>query len=277
MKKKVLVLSLLFLKTEEKKAMTDNNLLLNLKVLYVEDDEDTREEMQYFLKRRVGKLFVAKDGEDGLRKYQENKPDIIITDLRMPRLDGIEMSKEIRKKDKKCSIIITTAFSDVETVLLAVDIGVDKYVLKPTNTKELLAAMEESALKIFEGKTEGIVLGKNVVLDMNEKKEYENSIQNKIALFIKSKTGKGPKYVKAFIKGNFIEIEAYDGLTQYEKTLLENSKNNHLVNFSREAFYIDRSHDIEKAISEVIKAECFLESVSIDLLKLKDKIIVSIK
>jgi YesN/AraC family two-component response regulator len=262
---------------EEKKAMPDNNLLLNLKILYVEDDEDTREEMQYFLKRRVGKLFVAKDGEDGLRKYQENKPDIIITDLRMPRLDGIEMSKEIRKKDKKCSIIITTAFSDVETVLLAVDIGVDKYVLKPTNTKELLAAMEESALKIFEGKTEGIVLGKNVVLDMNEKKEYENSIQNKIALFIKSKTGKGPKYVKAFIKGNFIEIEAYDGLTQYEKTLLENSKNNHLVNFSREAFYIDRSHDIEKAISEVIKAECFLESVSIDLLKLKDKIIVSIK
>lgn len=257
--------------------MSENNLLLNLKVLYVEDDETTREQMQYFLKRRVGKLFIAKNGEEGLKKYRENKPDIIVTDLRMPIIDGIEMSKLIREKDKKCSIIITTAFSDVETVLLAVDIGVDKYVLKPTNTKELLEAMEESAVKIFEGKNNELLVGKKVLVDINEKKDLENKLQNKIALFIKSKTGKGPKYVKAFIKGSLIEIEAFDALTQYEKTLLENSKNNHLVNFSREAFYLDRDKEIEKIIGEVVKTECFLENVFIDLGKLKDKIIISMK
>lgn len=87
-----------------------------------------------------------------------------------------------------------------------------------------------------------------------------------LELFIKNKTGKGPKYVKAF-----------DALTQYEKTLLENSKNNHLVDFSREAFCLDRDKEIEQIVGEVVKSECFLENVIIDLLKLKDKIIISIK
>ncbi|WP_461205087.1 Na-translocating system protein MpsC family protein [Clostridium sp. DL1XJH146] len=256
--------------------MSENNLLINLKVLYVEDDEETREQMQYFLKRRVGKLFTAKDGEEGFQKYCENKPDIIITDLRMPKVDGIEMSRKIRKIDKKPSIIITTAFSDVETVLLAVDIGVDKYVLKPIDTKELLKAMEESALKLFNGEENTLIIGDKIV-DINSKRDLESKIQNRIALFIKNKTGKGPKNVKAFIKGNLIEIEAYDTLTKYEKTLLEHSKNEHLVSFSREALYLNRDKEIEKIISEIIEVQCILENIAIDLGNDKDKLVISIK
>jgi YesN/AraC family two-component response regulator len=252
------------------------NLLINYKVLYVEDDDFHREQLQMFLKRRVGKLFTAKNGKEGLEVFESQKPDIIVTDLKMPVMDGIEMSKKIREKDKKCPIIITTAFSDVETILGAVDIGIDKYVLKPIDTKELMKAMEDSAVKLTEGRTEDFILGDKIIIDKKEKLEYEGKIQIKIAYFIKSNTGKGPKSVKAFIKGNLIEIEAIDPLTIYEKKLLEYGKNKSLVNFSREAFYNDRKNEIEKIIFEILGVKCTLERVSIDLKNNRDILVISL-
>ena len=77
----------MFIKQEE-------NLLANLKVLYVEDEEFHREQLGIFLKRRVGKLYLAENGKDGLNKFKEFNPDIVITDLKMPEMDGIEMSQK---------------------------------------------------------------------------------------------------------------------------------------------------------------------------------------
>ena len=114
--------------------MTKNkngNLFYNLKVLYVEDEDFHREQLGIFLKRRFGKLYLAENGFIGFEKFKETSPDIVITDLKMPEMDGIELTKRIREIDKDCAIIITTAFSDVETILEAVNIGIDKYVLKP--------------------------------------------------------------------------------------------------------------------------------------------------
>ena len=72
----------------------EDNLLANLKVLYVEDEEFHREQLGIFLKRRVGKLYLAENGKDGLNKFKELNPDIIITDLKMPEMDGIEMTQK---------------------------------------------------------------------------------------------------------------------------------------------------------------------------------------
>lgn len=255
----------------------EDSLLVNLKVLYVEDEEFHREQLGIFLKRRVGKLYLAENGEDGLNKFKEFNPDIVITDLKMPQMDGIEMAKKIREMDKVCAIIITTAFSDVETILQAVNVGIDKYVIKPIKNDELMEAMENAAVKIFKQRQEETIINDNTILNKTLKIEVENKIKNLFARFIKTNTGKGPKDINVFIKGNIIEIKALDTLTLFEKKLLENSKNYSMINYNRQAFYMDRKEEVEEMIKEALMSDLTLKEVIIDSNKDIDKIIISIK
>lgn len=246
--------------------MKGSNLLSKYKVLYVEDDQSHREELKIFLKRRVGKLFLASDGAEGLKVFREEEPDIIILDLRMPNMDGIEMSREIRKLDKICPIIVTTAFSDVETVLEAVDAGIDKYVLKPIDTRELVNALEEVAAKTVEIKNEESFIANNsLIRDRKERLEYEGKLQVKIASFIKTSTGKGPKNVKVFIRGKSVEIEIREALTLLEKSVVNNSKNINLVKFFRETFYNSSTKTIEGIVLEVLGSKFKLENIHCDI------------
>lgn len=82
---------------------------LPLKVLYVEDEIIVREPFAEMLSRRVQKVYTAENGEQGLKLYQEFKPDIIITDIKMPVMDGLTMVDRIRATDKQIPVIITTA------------------------------------------------------------------------------------------------------------------------------------------------------------------------
>lgn len=251
--------------------MENINLLSKYKVLYVEDDATHREELKIFLKRRVGKLFLAADGREGFEMFKKEKPDIVISDLRMPNMDGVELSKEIRKVDKICPIIITTAFSDVETILGAVDAGIDKYVLKPIDTRELVSALEEVALKCVEIKKDETFIANNTLIkDRKDRLEYEGKLQIKIASYIKSSTGKGPKNVKVFIRGKAVEIEIKESLTLLEKNIMENSENINLVKFFRETYYKTGKKTIEEMVDEVLGGKFKLEVIECDLINNRD-------
>lgn len=126
------------------------NTLKEMKVLYVEDDQSTAEELSQFLKRRVGKVYLANDGQQGLELFEEHRPDIIIADLFLPKIGGIEMVKAIRQKGFKTPVIITSAVSDSNVILSAVDAGILKYLLKPIRTTELLKELTELAEKLSE-------------------------------------------------------------------------------------------------------------------------------
>jgi len=119
--------------------MSDLN---GLRVLYVEDDQATRDAFAKFLRVRVGKLFLAASGEEGLQKYYECKPNLLIVDLIMPGMSGLEMIGEIRKTDRTCHIMITTSVNEVDTVLEAVNLGIDHYIIKPIDTEDLVKKME---------------------------------------------------------------------------------------------------------------------------------------
>ncbi len=120
------------------------NQKLPIKILYVEDDINLNKEYQSFFERRCDELFVAYNGEEGFNSFLENKPDIIITDLRMPKLNGIDMIQKIRKLDKDILIIITTAFNEQDYLLEAINLGVSRYVLKPFNRKLLKQVIDET-------------------------------------------------------------------------------------------------------------------------------------
>lgn len=241
----------------------NKSILYNLKVLYVEDEEFVREQLACFIKRRVGKLYLACDGEEGIMKFNEYRPDIVITDLKMPKVDGIEMSKKIRNIDSICPIIITTAISDVESVIHTIDVGIDKYIVKPIDTKELVKTMEESALKLYKIKSKETIIN-TLILDKNVKKELEQKVQTSMARFIKSYTGKGPKNVQAFIQGDMLTVQFFETRTLYEKTLLNNAQNIRLVDYNRELFFKDNNKYIEGEISKILNTDVKIDEIIID-------------
>ena len=96
--------------------MDKKSYLSNLRVLLVEDDLDTLRQMEIMLRRRCGKVYTANNGKLGIKAYESVDPDVIITDLKMPLMGGIEMSRKIREKDRETPIIITTAFDDKDII-----------------------------------------------------------------------------------------------------------------------------------------------------------------
>ncbi len=124
------------------------SILKNITILYAEDEKDLREVTHQILKGFTKKQYVAQDGAEGLElfKQHENEIDLIITDVNMPILNGLEMVKEIKKINMNIPIIVATAFSNKEYLLEAIDIGVDKYVLKPIDVAKLLQVMSQSLL-----------------------------------------------------------------------------------------------------------------------------------
>ena len=125
-----------------------NKILKGLKVLLVEDED----KLASLLKNAIGDSFysftLAKDGQEGLEKFLSISPDIIITDIMMPRLTGLEMAKEVRKIDEEIPIIILSAFSESDKFLDAIDIGVVKYFIKPFDPDELLEYIESIGEKL---------------------------------------------------------------------------------------------------------------------------------
>ena len=96
-------------------------------LLYVEDDETTRNYMCKRLEKKFKKVYLAINGEDGIAQFKTHQPDIILTDVVMPKLNGIDMSRKIKKINPKIPIVITSAHGDTSFLLDAIDLGIDRY------------------------------------------------------------------------------------------------------------------------------------------------------
>ncbi len=121
---------------------------LNVSLLYVEDEEEIRMAVTEALQRRVEKLYIATDGMQGLEIFAKYRPDIVITDIKMPVMDGLEMSKKIKEICKTIPIIVTTAYEESEFFHKSIEVGVNSYVVKPVNMKKLWEIIEDTAKNI---------------------------------------------------------------------------------------------------------------------------------
>jgi len=127
----------------EKRTKMDTMInLKNVTVLYVEDEISISEEVDFLLSTKVKKVYVASNGIEGLELFKEHKPDIIVSDIEMPKMNGLDMIAEIKKEDTDTPIIVTSAFSETDKLLKAIELKVDAYLLKPINLKELLQKIE---------------------------------------------------------------------------------------------------------------------------------------
>ncbi len=117
-------------------------LLENLRILYVEDDPDTQRLIKKILSSSAKEVIVASDGEEGLRFYQEHQPDIVLTDICMPKMDGLEMCKAIKEINPDQPIGIFTAFNEPEYLKKAADLDIGTYILKPFDRKQFFNSLE---------------------------------------------------------------------------------------------------------------------------------------
>jgi len=119
-----------------------------LKLLYIENDLMVQESTLSVFKRFFQTIEVAVDDKDALQKYHSNSFDLIITDINMPRLNGLEMIKEIRKIDKEISILIFSAYYETQYFIDSIKLGVDGYLIKPININQFIDVLLKTASKI---------------------------------------------------------------------------------------------------------------------------------
>ena len=118
-----------------------------LTVLYVEDDADISQTFSTQLSRIVDRVWVADNGETGLALYESYLPDLVITDVRMPRMDGLEMARHIRQSGRQTPIIVTTAHGESDVLLEAIKSGINEFLLKPFELEPVVKLLEKYALE----------------------------------------------------------------------------------------------------------------------------------
>jgi len=219
-------------------------MLSDIRLLYVEDDEDIAEEVSFFLKRRVKELHVAKDGQEGMELFVKYRPDVVVTDIQMPKMNGLEMIAKIREINTEVPVIITSAYNDIDFLSHSIELGVNGYITKPINLSHML----ESIKKAYEPqKLHKEIRKKNIELQ---------TINTNLDAIIKDRT-KDLEY-----------LYYHDKLTSLEnKIALQEKINNHdfeylilldIANFS----YLNKQYGVEFSdkvlfeASKLLKAHC---------------------
>jgi YesN/AraC family two-component response regulator len=148
----------------------DKDFLLNLKkigqnftMLYVEDEENVRDMMESLLKEFFSAIYVAKSGQEGLEIFKANTIDIVLTDLEMPIMNGLDMIEKIRELSLDVPIGIISAFSNSEKFTRAIRYGVNRYLLKPIEQDNVLHTINDILTELQNKK---------------DAKEYQQKLQN---------------------------------------------------------------------------------------------------
>lgn len=170
-----------------KKAL-NKELLHNIRIVYVEDETLIQEEVSYFLKKHIPNFYTANNGEEGLQRIQEVHPDLIITDIQMPKMNGLEMLKHM---DKKIPVIITTAYSDLEFFIQAIELKIDKFAIKPINLADLIYDIQEVIIKnrlqhrLYEKQNLLDIINENVLISITNKEGVIIDASEAFCKFIK--------------------------------------------------------------------------------------------
>jgi YesN/AraC family two-component response regulator len=122
--------------------------LKNFTILYVEDEETTQELIGEILKDSCKEVFIASDGAEGLALYKEKKPDIVLSDIAMPNMTGLEMSEAIRALSPNQAIALFTAFSQPSYLQKAAELDITTYILKPLDEDQFFNSLNYMAMEL---------------------------------------------------------------------------------------------------------------------------------
>ena len=145
------------------------NQLNNYSVLCVEDEEIIRTGMVNTLKYYFKDVYEASNGDEAYDLYLQNKPDIILCDIQMPKINGIDFITKLRQKDRNTLVIMITAYSSEEYLMQLINLNINHYILKPLNSTNLL----EGIIKAFGNRlNKHLFFSKDMYLDMKTYKLF---------------------------------------------------------------------------------------------------------
>ena len=142
----------------------------NLTLLYAEDDPQSRKNYAFVLEEYFAEVYLAEDGREALDLYHEKKPDVLLLDISMPFINGLDVAKTVRKENKEIPIIMLTAYSEQDMLMRAVNLKLEEYLLKPINDKSLTQSLEKAIKEIRDHP-------KVSVLDIEEFKNTQNELK----------------------------------------------------------------------------------------------------
>lgn len=122
--------------------------LSKLTIIYIEDEDEIRSYIEEFFKRYTNKIYSAKSAEEGLELYNLHKPDLMIVDINLPKMNGINFIKQIRENDSKTRIVISTAYTNKEFTLEAVELQITRYLVKPITIDDLFNMIKKLLIEI---------------------------------------------------------------------------------------------------------------------------------
>ncbi|HEY9189648.1 MAG TPA: response regulator, partial [Sulfurovum sp.] len=121
-----------------------------LTILIVDDDKTTTSILNHMLYAYTDNIITASDGLEGLRLFKEHRPDIILSDINMPHMNGLEMAEEIRKLDEHVKIAIFTDFEKRDILLKAIELGVNQFLSKPFASKSFSKTIQQLYSEVIE-------------------------------------------------------------------------------------------------------------------------------
>jgi len=144
-------------------------ILNQCSVLLAEDEQRVRESFKKVLLLYADNVYTAGDGEEAYELYKKHNPSIIITDIKMPKINGLELIKKIRQKNKEIPIIVTSAYTDQDFLLESIKLSLIEYVIKPIKEKDLNRLLQECAQKLYEKSEKVIKLTEDSTYDFENK------------------------------------------------------------------------------------------------------------
>jgi len=119
------------------------SFLKDKSVLFVEDEIEVLKNISEFLRHFFKKVYIAPNGELAYQIFQENHIDAVLVDIELPKMNGIELIRKIRKVDNKVSVIIISAYTKTDYLLDSIELNLDKYIVKPLTSKKINILLEK--------------------------------------------------------------------------------------------------------------------------------------
>jgi two-component system, cell cycle response regulator len=198
----------------------------SIKILYVEDDSRIASQVEKLLLKLFENITYVDNGIKGLAAYKQNNYDVVITDILMPEMDGIMMTTKIKKINPDQVIIVTSAYNDSEKLIKLIDLGVDRFVMKPIDVPKFLGIISKEVVNIYNTK-------RKILLEEKQKQknlEKELIIESLFAPIVIFQRGivdyANELFVKTFNQKNDVNIMLG---TLFDDELLHGMNNNEIL------------------------------------------------
>jgi PAS domain S-box-containing protein len=191
-----------------------------ISILYVEDEEDIRLVYTPLLKKRTTKLYIAENGYIGLELFKKHKPDLVISDIRMPIMNGLEMTEEIKKLNQDVRILIMSAYSQPEYFIKAITLGVNGFLTKPIRKEQLFASIDEQ-FEIIETKQK---------IKIEEKKRFDVEFKlHKLNEELEMRVEKRTRAIRKQVTERKIAVEMLQESEEKYRQIFENANDGILL------------------------------------------------